>query len=436
MATLSTSLASLRTKLRYAIDHNPDLKTWKDHEEDVLNDALMALCSASPWLFLHRDWRFTTSAVVEGSATVTCSVTNDSYTVTVSGVAPETTWEGQTFEGPDGKLYEIARITVSNSSSGALYLMTRYAGDTSSGDSSFYIRFLAYALPVDCEEPLEFIDETTGRPVGFVDRTRDAGYGYRRELAGKPVLFVDTIQKTDRGPDTAPTLAVTGTGDNALLASTKYEVCYTFTMAGRESPMSPVATATTTAGNKTIAVTGLENTADLTDLTGWWKNVYIRDVTRNGRWLKYVSDIGETTTTATLDNVADISRRDFNELFTASPFRQYVRTDPPATDAYNYTVRYVGKVRRLVADNDVVPIPDPYGNAVFYVAVRHMCLSIGAERLWQAWKVEADALMRSMAERWLTREATSRQRQPITMAMFPNESVPMWYWGQTARWTG
>lgn len=434
------ALAQLRTRLRAALDFNPDLASWKGRELDELNDALLDICTSGEWLFLQKDDYFTTSAAVVGSSTATCSVTNGSYAVTFSSTSPSSTYEGQTFVGPDGAYYEIARSDPNDLSvTNTMYLMTPYAGSSAAGQTSWAIRFLAYALPTDCDEPLQFIDQVTYLPVAFVNRSADARLGYRPTNAGQALLVVDTIQKTDRAPDMAPTLSVGSTGSNALAASTTYEVCYTFTMAGRESPPSPIATASTTAGNKTITVSGMEDTRQYgtTYRTGWYKQVYIRNKTNDGRWLKYnTGSLRESDTSTTLDSTSNISTKDFDELRPQEPFRQYVRTDPPAASARTYQVRYKRRVRPMVAVNDVPPIPPPFDVLIVYVALRRMCLSIGAESLWNLWRTEADSLMRKMAAKHLDRKATVHKRQSATIGLEGPGIVTPWINGLTAVYMG
>lgn len=432
------ALADLRRRLRAGLDFNPDLNAWKGRELDELNDALIDICISGEWLFLQADAYFTTSAAVQGSSSATALVTNGSYAVVFTGASPTSTWEGQTFVGPDGAYYEIARVgTAGLGSAGTIWLMTPYAGDTAAAATSWAVRFLAYALPADCDEPLQFIDQVTYLPVPFINRAQDARRGYRPTNAGAALLVVDTVQKTDRAPDFAPTLAVNGSGDNSLAASTKYEVCYTFTMAGRESPPSPIATATTTVSNKTIAVSGMENTKDGVLQTGWYKNVYIRNATADGRWLQYATGtLQEAATTATLDNLADISTKDFNELRPQEPFRQYVRTDPPASEARTYQIRYKKRVRPMVALNDVPPIPPPFDVLIVYTALRRICLSIGADGLWKNWSAEADTLMRKMAAKHLDRQATVHRRESATTGIDGPGRVAPWIEGLTAVYTG
>lgn len=432
------ALADLRRRLRAALDFNPDLNAWKGRELDELNDALLDICISGEWLFLQADAYFTTSAAVEGSSSATAAVTNGSYAVTFTGASPTSTWEGQTFIAPDGTYYEIARVGTSGlGTAGTIWLMTPYTGATAAAATSWAVRFLAYALPTDCDEPLQFIDQVTYLPVPFINRNMDARRGYRPTNAGQALLVVDTVQRTDRAPDYAPVLSVGSGGSNNLAASTKYEVCYTFTMAGRESPRSPIATATTTDANKTIDVSGMENTNDGVLRTGWYKNVYIRNATRDGRWLQYATGtITEAVTTARLDDVASISTKDFNELRPQEPFRQYVRTDPPAASARTYQVRYKKRVREMVAVNDVPPIPPPFDVLIVYVALRRICLSIGADALWKNWSAEADTLMRKMAAKHLDRQATVHRRESATTGIDGPGRVAPWIEGLTAVYTG
>lgn len=410
------ALADMVTELKGYLDHNPDLNTFRNRVIGELNAAYMEFATSSQWLFLHKTSQFRTIAPVVGSSTATVSVTNGAYAVTVTGTTPSTDWEGHVFFGPDSREYEIARVT-SLGGSDILILMTRYEGTTAAAQTDWAVRFLQYALPGDAQEAVSFFDLTTRVRLPFISRGRDEGIAYNRLSAGGPLLAVDTIQRTDRAPDYAPTLAAAAGG--SLDASTVYEVCYTFTMAGRESPPSPVATVATTAVNKTINVSALENTADVGDDTGIWKKVYLRNQTRKDRWLcvnpARADQIGTTTTTTTISSLTTFSHRESNELLPTEPWRQYVRFDPPMADARTIELRYKQRVRNLTADSDVPLVPQEFERIIVFRALRRMCASIGATSLWQVWKAEADDLERRCAAIHLARASVGNRRHNIRM---------------------
>lgn len=410
------ALAEMVQELNGYIDHNPDLAVYRNRVISEINAAYMEFSTEKSWLFLHKTTQFASIAPVTGSTSATVSVTNGAYTVTVTGTSPSTSWEGHIFYGPDGREYEIARVT-SVGGGDILILMTRYEGSTVVASSSWQILFTQYALPVDAQEAVSFFDLSTRVRLPFISRGRDEALGFNRLSSGGPMVAVDTIQRTDRAPDYAPTVAAAAGG--SLAASNTYEVCYTFTMAGRESPPSPAASVTTSGVNKTINVSGLENMADVGDDTGIWKKIYLRNVTLKDRWLcvnpARADQIGTTTTTTTISSLTAFSHRESNELMPSEPWRQYVRFDPPMSDARFIEVRYKQKVRPLAADSDVPLIPGEFERIIIFRALRRMCLSIGATQLWQAWASESDRLERACAAVHLARGPVGERRRAIRM---------------------
>lgn len=416
------AVGDMVTELNGYIDHNPDLNTYRNRVIGELSAAHQEFCTSAQWLFLLKTAIMSTLAPVVGSSTATVAVTSGAYAVSLTGSSPstiDTDWEGHIFFGPDGEEYEIARV-VAGAGGGAdqIILMTRYAGDTAVDQEDWAIRFLQYALPVDAQEAVSFFDIENRVPIEFISRGHDEQLLFNRLSAGVPVLAADAQQRTDRPPDYAPTVAAAVGG--TLDASSKYAVCYTFTQAGRESGPSPIAEVTTTALNKTISVSGLENTRDLGDDTGIWKKVYYRNVTRKGRWLcanpARADQLAENTTTYSI-TTETTARREENEL-PPQGSRQYVRLDPPAGDVRRIEVRYKVRVRPFASDNDIPLVPSEFERLIVFRALRRMCASAGAAQLWQLWKAEHDELYRACSVVHLARANVHNVRQPFRLGGF------------------
>lgn len=418
------------------LDEKPDLDTWRNGLIDDLNAAYAELCAQAAFLFLQATANVQMSAPVVGSSSAVVSITSGAYAVTLSGTTAVSAWEGQTFYGPDGMDYVIARIKADGT---AFYLTTPYAGSTVASSTSWEVRFLAYPMPTDCEEVLSIVDATTKLPVPFVSRVTGEAAIFNPQQSGAPLLAVDTFMHTDRPPDYAPTLAVGSGGANALAASTTYEIGYTLNWCGRESPLSLTATADTTAGNKTITVSGMEDTrTPAGDLTGLYKHVYMRNKTRKGRWLRVTTGTGldESTTTLTFDSDASVSRAETNELWPSEPFRQYLRMQPVAADTRIMRVQYQRKPRRLASDSDVPLIPAPFQQLIVYRALRRRAAMSGALATRAAWVSDAEDLERRFREQYLTRQDTNRQRQMMSVGGIPNALGPGIFWGATYTYTG
>lgn len=414
------AVGDMVTELTGYIDHNPDLNTFRDRVIGELSAAHMEFCASVQWLFLQKKYIMSTLAPVVGTSTATVAVTNGAYAVSLTGSSPsaiDVDWEGHVFFAPDGQEYEIARV-VPGAGGGPdqILLMTRYAGDTATAQTDWAVRFLQYPLPIDAQECVSVFDLIGRIPLTYISQGRDEGLAFNRISAGTPFLAVDAPQRADRPPDYAPTLATAAGG--TLDASSKYAICYTFTEAGRESPPSPIAEVTTTTVNKSISISVMEDTRDSGDLTGIWKKVYYRNVTRKGRWLCANPDradqLAEATTTYSLTGETTF-RREQNEMYVSEPFRQYLRFDPPSGSVRRYEIRYKVKVRAFAGDNDAPQVPPEYERLVVFRALRRMCASIGAQNLWQVWKAEHDELYRSCAAVHLARANVKNARQPFNL---------------------
>lgn len=415
------NLDALVIKVHQAMDHNPDLAAYKNATISRLNEAYREILASGDFLFAQRAATITTYAPVVGTSTAVVSVTNGAYAVPITGITPSLTWEGATFYGPDGYPYEVARVNIATST---MYLSVPYAGTTAAAQSSWAIRWLSYALPADCDEPLSFTDQQTFLQLPFIARSRSEAMSFQANSTGGPQLVVDTVPMTDRAPDFAPTLTVALGG--TLVASTTYAICYTFTKAGRESPPSPLAQIATTGADLTIAVAGMEDTrvGGVTP-TGIYKNVYMRNVTRGGRWLKIASDLSEATLSYTFNNDPAVSRMESNELQPQEPLRQYMRLHPPASDSRQIEVRYTRRVRDLASGGDTPIIPEPFDSLIYLNMLLRASVSVGALQSRQAWKEEAARLDRMMRERWLTRATTANSREMMYGVGGGDAWVPM-----------
>lgn len=416
------------------LDQNPDLAVYRDGLISDLNDAYLTLCAQGAFLFLQADATITMVAPVIGSSAAVVSVTNGTYAVTITGTTGASSWEGQTFIGPDGVEYTIARYRPLGGSE-YIYLTEPYQGTTESS-SSWQVQFREYRLPDDCEEVISVVDGQTNLPIPFVVRALSEQAIFQPNSSGAALMAVDTVPHTDRPPDNAPTLTVGNTAPNSLLATTDYDICYTLNWCGRESPPSPVATATTTGTNKQILLSDLEDTREGGLLTGIFKTVYMRNVTQNGRWLKVVDGLIETDTTYSFADDASVSRRQTNELTPVSPSYQYVRMHPPAVDTRIMRFRYQRRVRKLAADADVPLIPPPYQPLIVYRALELRATMSGSLNTAAVFRDRAADLEKRMREHWLTRQTTLAQRQMMDLQGIPNALGPGIFRGATYTYSG
>jgi hypothetical protein len=422
--------AQIIQRIYRQLDGNPDLAQYKAGVLDRVNTAMQELLARSDWLFMQSIGKITTHPKVEGSSTDTVTVTNGSYVVQMAGTTTtETYWPGATFVGPDGEEYEIYNLVPASSTQ--FYIDRAYEGDTAAASADWAIEWRNYQLPADCRELLTIIDRTPGRlypKLLYVSRDTEEAFNLQRSYSGSiSTVAVDAEQVTDRAPDRPPTLAVSVGG--SLAANTKYEYCYTFSYAGRESPPSEVsASATTTGVNKTITVSTMENNNDGALATGIFKNVYRRNVTTSGRWLKVASSLTAATVTYVDDNTVSPMTTASNELRPSEPFRQRVRLYPTPTETTKLDIRYLRRVRDLVSDSDVPEIPEPFQQYLIHAALRDICMQHGMDGQAQMYDAQAQRMLQTMAKTHLFRESMTMRARPMRMGSqaWPVQVLP-WF---------
>jgi hypothetical protein len=278
------------------------------------------------------------------------------------------------------------------------------------------VQFRRYALPANCSQPLGFMDraDNRGRLV-FIDRRKEESLFLDRDDTGDSFTIIEDDHQNDRAPEPGLVATVSGAGANSLSANTTYQYCYTYENEGRESPPSQIVEATTTGANRTISLNGIENMNIGAISTGRLKNVYRRDVTNSGRWLRRTSNLAEITTTLVDDGVPAPSFDDALVLFNQEP-RQYVRAWYTAGDDRELRLRYLVKTRRLQADNDTPLWPETYHHLLVYRTMQDVCAQHGMDGQATMWERRGNDVLRRMRDKWLARQDRTIVRQGFDAA--------------------
>lgn len=394
-------MKQLREEVNNGLDYNPDMAAYRDRVARNLNRHYLQLSGQYNWLFLQPVVDLQLRATVTGSAGVTTVISAGNVRlVTGSGTAFRSDMEGQTFVTPSGTEHTIASV----SSATVMYLSTVAVAFAAS--SSWSIRYDTYALPVDCAQVLGVMSRADDRGrLTYLDRRKEEEEFLDKDQSGDPLVYIEDEHKTLRPPDLPPTLAVSSSG--TLVASTKYEYCYTFTYEGRESPPSPVVSATTTASFRTITVAAMENTTwgSGADLSGKLKQVYRRDVTNAGRWFRVVEDLIETDLDHVDDRVLPAYAYNYDDVVVldTARLRQYVRFWWTAESDLVLQVRYLKQVRRMVADSDYPEWPDKYHHLLVYKVLEDACLEFGMTQQAGIYGGRAEKLLGRMRDKYLSR---------------------------------
>ncbi len=353
-----------RTRLGQMLQHSPPTIDEREFRVNALNAAYMSINDMADLLFaeVETDWKVWTERDGENLG-ITVAVTSGSYAFTFSGsLGASFTSDagGQDFEDDQGNVYTINRFT----STTAGYFASPYAGATNAAMTVWKIKPYRFYMPVDCARPLAFLNRDVKQQwagwIPIIDRrTEERNFSPWSTYSSNVVYVADNTAEYDRAPDIGMTLTES-TAAGSLAASSDYEVCYTTTQEGRESPPSkPVRiTMSSAAGFHEIVVADLEDTRDGLLPTGIYKNVYIRRLTSSqdlpagdfySRWLLASADVAEATTTVTISSFP----RSSNKSLTYQNGRKFMRTIWRPGQDMTLRLRYLVRPDPLVADSDV-----------------------------------------------------------------------------------
>lgn len=402
------SLTELVQRVHDQLDFDPDLQQYKDSVVRRINHHYLEVCDNDHWLFLQKKTDVSLKKKVEGSATKT--ITIDSATprrVKGSGTSFVSAMEGQTFTGPDGVEMTIGSVEDST----VLFLTDKYAAGAVSGSADWSIQFTRYALPNDCIEALGFMDRDDDRGrLRFIDRRREEIEFLDIDDTGEPFVVIEDDHLSMRPPFRAPILAPTkptspGAG---LETGVKYEYRYTFLYEGRESPPSPPSTVTLLGPDLAIFVQGLEDTqyihSGAKKDSRKQKRIYRRDVTNQGRYFK-VADVESGDLVHTDEELLPSYAEDYDHViyFIENGPRQMARFWYTADSDRDFEVRYHYRPPRMQADSDHPVFPVQYHQLLAYRVMQDIMLQHGAVAQSQLWAKRAEAMLKQMRNRYLSR---------------------------------
>ena len=431
----------LRQEVNSALDYNPDLAAYRDQVSRVLNRHYIRISAQYPWLFLQKAEDMNLKAKVEGSVTtgtIEITTANDRL-VTGTGTTFDPSWEGQTFLiGTDE--FTIGKVV----STTVLYLNVESAA-VGAGSTNWSVEFRRYALPTQCSEILGIMSRADDRGrLMFIDRRKEEEHYLDRDTTGDPILFIEDDHMMTRAPIEAPNLTV-GTASVApttqLKNSNEYEYCYTFDFEGIESPPSLVATATTNStGNPQITVDRLEDTqwwdsdtgagSGALVLSGKYKNLYRRDKTNSGRWVRIASLTsalkGFTDDEILIGNSGETGKLDVynhDDYVTLHSFQpvQHIRAWYTAGTDIAVEIRYAAAVRRMQADFDVPAWPTQYHHLLVYKSLEDICMQHGMIGQSQLYERRSREMLRAMKDKWLARQARQFIRRGFDNKLFQSD---------------
>lgn len=434
------SYGNVRTildRIGVKIEHAPQDREYRAALLDIVNRWLGDVSTEQPWRFLQteadfkvwqeRNYTFTgfTATVVANSTTVTFSGSLGTEFALLNA--------GMTFDDGLGNAltstYTIGRFT---SVSGSTCVLTSPYLGADAVLTTWTIGNDKVLLPLDCAQPLGFIDRATGRGrLISWDRRREELYlsPMGPGQTGDVWWVVDGDTPYDRPPDSTFTGAL-DTASGTLTASSIYQYAYTFSCEGRESPPSIIVEVETGSGaTNRIILSGIENTETSGALSvGRRKNVYRRQVTSgsttiNGPWLLMTAVQTESGTTYTDDGSVTPTHSDSSAMYYEGPAQFMRPKSTPASDAI-LRIRYLQRAKKLVSDADVpTRWPGEYIDLLVLYAAMDKVGSNSEMSKSRDWERAANAMKKRMVENWVQVADLPTQKQSWGVGPFPTATV-------------
>jgi len=408
------NLSSIRSFITRRLDMNPNLNSWKDGLDADIDIAYQEICDLHDWLFLRKEGTLTLLADVDGSSTQTLEVASPNVReVLFTGVTPSASWAGQTL------IINSVEYTV-GAVSGSSVFITSDAPVTAAGEEDWTLRQDRAALPYDCSQAIRFISRADSQGLmSFISREEASYYGHDRQEGGDTYTLIDMFQDQVRPPE----FVLSGTSVNSggsLTAGQEWDICYTYSWRGLESPPSPVATVTVASGHNQINLADIEDTRhDISGIlydSGKQKRVYARR--RGGRW-HFVKTLAASATTTSflgteIDNHDEVELE--NQLFEEGP-RLFIEPWVRVGTDKEIAIEYLRRPRPMKGDSDVPSIPVSFHNIVPMRVLMERFLDHGDDAAGQRWKSRYEERLGEMQSRYLSRSATRLVKKSMVTNM-------------------
>lgn len=262
------NLQDLRNKVKNITDYTPELQTYQDQVDDLINDAFYSLWTAKRWKFSQvQDFIKIYPDLNAGLTLKNASVQNGSRRVSFSGAIPMllaevslgpfsnhdsaksygsvgSAYEGEIFQS-QGREYTILKVV----SSTEIRLTEPFRGTTNVDDTTWVVKKRFYDLPEDCLELLNLsqrdIPAASGmRPpfgkVNGLSKRREEDINLREDYTSQYAeCYVDTPPINVPPAEKLKEISQVYTADATIPANSYFEICWAFYYLGAKiGPLS------------------------------------------------------------------------------------------------------------------------------------------------------------------------------------------------------
>ena len=362
------NLAEMRSMVGSIVDYDPNVQTYKDEVNRIINELYLDFFTDRPWKFaqetqeiqIYKDVTVTACAIAVGANTLI--KLTPSFSDWMEGAIVEIS--GATVAADNGE-YVIAKSAATT-----LYLEGFSGSTAETVTAKIKQRFID--MPEDCSEVLSIgiRNPTQGTKAHFdyLSRARDEELALLLSSTGLPTDWLIYDDVTMNQPVLQPTLVANAAGTTWSEVGTYY-VHYTFVHKNKESAPSPVATATGTTGNWRLDISNIQNTGTN---SGIFKRFYLRTTTNSAFYQVSNADINEAAVSATDLNVAVDYLINARRMPENDGHYKRVRLYPRQDTDYLIEARFVYRPDRLIEDTDVPEFPPDHHRYLVYRACQEL----------------------------------------------------------------
>jgi hypothetical protein len=405
------NLFEMRSMVGSIVDYDPNVQTYRDEVNQILNQIYLEFFTDRPWSFaqdtielqVYRDVSDSTGTLAAGANTVTVGTANFFLASWMQGMVLEI---GSTPN--DNGEYIIQKVV-----SGTQVILEGFSAiDNVAGTASITVKQRYVDMPIDCVMPVSvgIRDVIQGPHTHFyaLSRLRDEQLNLLLSITGLPTDWILYDDISVMQPVTPPTIALAGGATFSEVGT--YYAKYTFVEGTRESAPSPEAsisvTGATNINSSNLQVTGANS--------GTLKRLYVRTAASKAYYHVTNTDVAENT---------DIE----NNLALAASYLskgvrlpehggnyQRIRLYPRQDTDYLINIRYLRRPDMLIEDSDVPDLPVVHHRYLVYRACQELFVKHDNLSHSEMYRKKADAELLKIEQRFLTSGAQMWVKEAFT----------------------
>jgi len=393
------NLSEIRNMVGSIVDYDPNVQTYIDEVNRVVNEIYLDFFTDRPWKFAQETEEIQVYRDVIVAATITLGASSVQDIITnpflpwMEGAIVEIV--GNTTTADNGE-YVIAKSTA-----GTLTLEGFTASANDGVTATVKQRFVD--MPADCSEVMSIGIRSpmsgTQAHFDYLSRNRDEELSLLLSSTGLPTDWLIHDDATMIQPVLASGLTANGAG---TLGTGLHYVKYTFVHKNKESAPSPASTVTLAPGGDSIDVAGLQDTGAN---SGILKKAYIRTPDSNAYYASTAAFALETATTMTGIVVATDYLVGAERLPENDGHYKRVRLYPRQDTDYLIEVRFVFRPDRLIEDTDVPEFPPDHHRYLVYRACQELFVKHDNITHSEVYRRKADVEMLRMENNYLSEGA-------------------------------